>query len=202
MIPNLTEAIVSIPENSAFRNFKSPLTFNIMRRQSMKKFLLVGVVLITFSSLSGAAFGAGYGGSGCGPGSLVAGTAPGAMQLIGVTTNAILSPTQYSAITSGFSNCNPQGLVKLEREREMFAQSNYSSLVREMAVGEGENLRTLAGMYGCSEESHEVFNSLVQENFEHIIRSEGTTSGQMLDSIENELAAHAVLSRSCSGVIG
>jgi hypothetical protein len=168
----------------------------------MKKLLMVGAVLVSFISLSSAALAAGYGGSGCGPGSLVAGTAPGAIQLIGVTTNVILSPTQYSAISSGFSNCNPQGLVKLEKEREMFAQTNYSSLVREMAVGNGENLRALAGMYGCSKESYGEFNSMVQENFEHIIQSEGTTPDQMLISIENEMAGHVVLSKSCSGVIG
>jgi hypothetical protein len=168
----------------------------------MKRLLMMGAVLVTFISLSGSVFAAGYGGSGCGPGSLVAGTSPGAIQLVGVTTNVILSPTQYSAISTGFSNCNPQGLVKVEKEREIFAQSNYSSLVREMAVGEGENLETLAGMYGCSKESYGEFNSMVQKNFENIIQSEGTTPGQMLTSIENEMAGHTVLSKSCSIDIG
>ena len=119
----------------------------------MKKLLAVGVVLVTSIALSGAALASGYGGSGCGPGSLIAGNSPGAMQLVGVSTNTILKPIQMSAISSGFSNCNPQGLVQLEKEREMFAQSNYSSLVREMAAGEGENLSTLAGMYGCSQKT-------------------------------------------------
>jgi Protein of unknown function (DUF3015) len=169
----------------------------------MKKLLMVGVVLVTFLNFSGAAFAAGYGGSGCGPGSLVAGTAPGGTQLVGVTMNStIFKPTQMSAISTGFSNCNPQGLVKLEKEREVFAQSNYSSLVREMAEGKGENLSTLAGMYGCSQESYGEFNSMVQENFEHIVQSESTTSNQMLDSIENKMADHAVLSKSCSAAIG
>jgi hypothetical protein len=168
----------------------------------MKKLLMAGAVLVSFISISNATLAAGYGGSGCGPGSLVAGTAPGAIQLIGVTTNVVLSPTQYSAITSGFSNCNPQGLVKLEKEREMFAQTNFSSLVREMAIGEGENLRTLAGMYGCSKESYGEFNSMVQENFGHIVQNEGTTPDQMLISLENEMAGHVTLSKSCSGTIG
>jgi len=168
----------------------------------MKKLLMAGAVLVTFITLSGPAFAAGYGGSGCGPGSLVAGTTPGAMQLLGVSTNSTFSPTQYSAITSGFSNCNPQGLVKLEKEREMFAQSNYSSLVREMAVGEGENLSTLAGMYGCSQESYGEFTSMIQKNFGHIVQNESTTSHQMLVSLENEMAGHAVLSKSCSDMIG
>jgi hypothetical protein len=168
----------------------------------MKKLLMVGVVFVTFITLSGAAFASGYGGSGCGPGSLVAGNSPGAIQLVGVSTNTTFKPTQMSAITSGFSNCNPQGLVKLEKEREMFAQSNYSSLAREMAVGEGENLNTLASLYGCSQESYGEFNSMVQKNFEHIIQNENISSNEMLVSLENEMAGHAVLSKSCTGVIG
>jgi len=168
----------------------------------MKKILMMGLAFVTFTSLSGTAFAAGYGGSGCGPGSLVAGTAPGAMQLVGVSTNSTLKPTQLSAITSGFSNCNPQGLVKLEKEREMFAQSNYSSLVREMANGKGENLDTLAGMYGCPKESYGEFTSMAQENFEDIVQNENTSSNEMLVSLEDEMADHAVLSKSCSGVIG
>ena len=168
----------------------------------MKKLLMMSITLATLISFSSAAFAAGYGGSGCGPGSLVAGTSPGAIQLVGVTTNVILQPTQYSAITSGFSNCNPQGLVKLDKEREMFAQTNYSSLVREMAAGEGENLSTLASMYGCSKKSHGEFNYMVQKNFEHLVQSERTTPDQMLVSLENEMASHTVLSKSCSGMIG
>ena len=84
----------------------------------------------------------------------------------------------------------------------MFAQSNYSSLVREMAVGEGENLSTLAGMDGCSQESYGEFTSMIQKNFGHIVQSESTTSHQMLVSLENEMAGHAVLSKSCSDMIG
>ena len=71
-----------------------------MGRQSMKKLLMMSITLVALISLSSAAFAAGYGGSGCGPGSLVADTSPGAIQLVGVTTNVILQPTQYSAITS------------------------------------------------------------------------------------------------------
>jgi hypothetical protein len=167
----------------------------------MKKLLMVGVVFVAFITHSGAAFAAGYGGSGCGPGSLVAGTAPGPMQLVGVSTNTTFKPTQLSAISSGFSNCNPQGLVKLGKEREVFAQANYSSLVREMAEGKGENLNTLASLYGCSHEFYGEFSSLVQENFAHIVQSENTSSNQMLVSLESKMAGHALLLQSCTGVI-
>ena len=84
----------------------------------------------------------------------------------------------------------------------MFAEQNYSTLVKEMAMGEGENLDTLAGLYGCSQDSHGAFGSLVQENFANIVKSDSTTSQEMLSSLNSELAGHAVLSQSCTGIIG
>ncbi|NNE12716.1 MAG: DUF3015 family protein, partial [Ilumatobacter sp.] len=40
------------------------------------------------------------------------------------TTNGTFG-TQTFGITTGTSNCNPAGLVKLEKEREEFAMKNY-----------------------------------------------------------------------------
>jgi len=168
----------------------------------MKKLLLLGIVFMTSVIVSGTAFAAGYGAAGCGPGSLVAGSEPGAMQLVGVTTNGTSKSTQTTAITMGTSNCNPQGLVKLEKEREVYAQSNYSSLVKEMAMGQGEHLNTLAGLYGCSEDSYGTFQSMVQKNFEEIILDDHTTSREMLISIEGRMGSDTVLSNSCTGIIG
>ena len=37
----------------------------------------------------------------------------------------------------------------MSKEREVFAQENYTSLVKEMAQGKGENLYTLASLYQC-----------------------------------------------------
>ena len=166
----------------------------------MKKLVMVGALVLSLVSFSGSAFAAGYGDAGCGLGSIVFGNEQGAVQVIAATLNG--TGVQTFGITTGTSNCNPAGLVKLEKEREEFAMKNYSTLVKEMAMGEGENLDTLASLYGCSQDSHADFGSLTQENFSHIVKSDSTTSQEMLSSLKSEISGHAVLSKSCSGIIG
>lgn len=167
----------------------------------MKKLLVMGALVLSLVSFSGSAFAAGYGDAGCGLGSIVFGNEQGAVQVLASTTNNTFG-TQTFGITTGTSNCNPAGLVMLEKEREEFAMKNYPTLVKEMAMGEGENLDTLASLYGCSQDSHADFGSLVQENFGHIVKSDSTTSQEMLSSLQSELSGHTVLSKSCSGIVG
>jgi hypothetical protein len=69
-------------------------------------------------------------------------------------------------------------------------------------MGEGENLDTLASLYGCSENSHADFGSLAQENFSNIVKSESTTTQEMLSSLKSEMAGNATLSKSCTGITG
>ena len=167
----------------------------------MKKLILMGTLVLSLVSFSGSAFAAGYADAGCGLGSLIFGSEQGGVQVLSATTNATFG-SQTFGITTGTSNCNPAGLVKLEKEREEFAEKNYPSLVKEMAKGEGENLETLASLYGCSQDSHADFGSLVQENFSDIVKSDATTSQEMLSSLNSEITGNTVLSKSCSGIAG
>ncbi len=168
----------------------------------MKKLLMVSVLVLSLVSVTGSAIAAsGYGDGGCGLGSIVFGNEPGAVQILASTTNGTVG-SQTFGITTGTSNCNPAGLVKLEREREVFAEQNYSTLVKEMAMGEGESLDTLASLYGCSQVSLSDFGSMTQDNFGSIVQSDSTTSEEMLSSLEQKIADHAVLSQSCTGTIG
>jgi len=166
----------------------------------MKKLLMMGALVLSLVSFSGSALAAGFGDAGCGLGSIVFGNEQGAVQVLASTTNG--TGIQTFGITTGTSNCNPAGLVKLEKEREEFAEKNYPSLVKEMAMGKGENLDTLASLYGCSQDSHADFGSLVQENFGNIVKSDSTSSQEMLSSLKSEMSGHAVLSKSCSAIIG
>ena len=167
----------------------------------MKKLIMVGALVLSLVSFSGSAFAAGYGDGGCGLGSIVFGNEQGGVQVLASTTNGTFW-SQTFGITTGTSNCNPAGLVKLEMEREEFAEKNYPTLVKEMAMGEGENLETLASLYGCSQDSHADFGSLVQENFSTIVKSDSTSSQEMLSSLNSEMSGHDVLSKSCVGIIG
>lgn len=163
----------------------------------MKKLIMTGALVLSLVSFSGSALAAGYADAGCGLGSIVFGNQQGGVQVLAATTNGTFG-SQTFGITTGTSNCNPAGLVMLEKEREEFAQKNYSTLVKEMAMGEGENLDTLASLYGCSQNSHADFGSMVQTNFSQIVKSDSTTSHEMLNSLQSEISGHAGLSKSCT----
>ncbi len=169
----------------------------------MKKYLLGSAVLFALVAFSGTAIAhpAGYGDAGCGPGSLKFGKKRDGAQLLA----AIADPTgsmHSTAITFGTSNCGADKLTRRRQERETFASINYNSLVKEMAAGKGENLDNLASMYGCSRDTYGDFGTVAQENFSTIVKDQDTSTKDMLGSLEQQISGHAVLSKTCTGVIG
>jgi hypothetical protein len=142
-------------------------------------------------------FAAGYGSAGCGLGSMVMGSGDGIGQVFAATTNGT-SGSQTFGITSGTSNCDEGGLIKSSKEREVFATENFTSLIKEMAQGRGENLHTLASLYQCQAGAHQEFGSMVQEKFDQLIASEQTTPIELLNHLEAQLDQHPSLSKSCS----
>ncbi len=145
-------------------------------------------------------FSAGYGAAGCGLGSIVFGSEPGAKQILAATTNGTFG-SQTFGISSGTSNCGDHGLVDLSKEREVFAQQNYTSLVKEMAQGEGENLYTLASLYQCPTETHQQFGGMTQEKFDHLLVNEQTTPTELLVLIEEQMARHPKLASACNTTV-
>jgi Protein of unknown function (DUF3015) len=142
-------------------------------------------------------FAAGYGPAGCGLGSMVVGSKPGGEQVLAATTNGTFG-SQTFGITFGTSNCGDNGLINLTKEREVFAQENYTSLIKEMAQGKGENLNTLASLYQCPASSQQEFGAMVQEKFDSLVMSDQTTSTELLSHLENQLNRHPTLAKSCN----
>ncbi len=169
----------------------------------MKKYLLGSAVLFVLVAFSSTAIAhpAGYGDAGCGPGSLIFGTKRDGAQLLAAMVDPFGS-SHSTAITFGTSNCGKDKLTRKQQERETFASVNYNSLVKEMAAGQGENLDNLASMYGCSQDSYGDFGSVAQENFSTIVKDQNTSTKDMLGSLEQQISGHAVLSKTCTGVIG
>ena len=172
----------------------------------MKKYLIGSAIFFTLVAFSGTAFAhsAGYGEAGCGPGSLYMGKKRDGAQLLAATINnsSGYGSIHSTAITFGTSNCGADKLTRNQRERENFASINYNSLVKEMAAGKGENLDNLASMYGCAQDSFGDFGTIAQENFGIIVKDENTSTKDMLGSLEQQISGHAVLSKTCTGVIG
>jgi hypothetical protein len=172
-----------------------PIT-NLFGENNMGRYSRIAVAASLFL-LPVSVFAAGYGPAGCGLGSMVVGSKPGAEQILAATTNGTFG-SQTLGITFGTSNCGDNGLINISKEREVFVQENYTSLIKEMAQGEGENLNTLASLYQCPAASHKEFGAMVQDKFDNLVASDQTTSTELLGRLENQLTRHPTLANSCN----
>lgn len=140
---------------------------------------------------------AGYGTAGCGLGSMIIGSDRGPEQIFAATTNGTFG-SQTFGMTFGTSNCGDHGLINISKEREVFAAENYTSLVKEMAQGGGENLNILASMYQCPASEYQAFGAMTQEKFNNLVAGAQTTPDELLSQLEIQLSQHNSLSKSCT----
>jgi hypothetical protein len=112
---------------------------------------------------------------GCGWGSkLFDGQSGIAPQVLAITTNGT-SGNQTFGISSGTSGCSQDGAVKSAWKTAMFMDGNRDRLARDMSVGNGETLDSLAHLIGVRDEDRAAFGRLMQENVSVIFPSDGTT---------------------------
>lgn len=155
------------------------------------------VALLFTLTIASSALAAGYGAAGCGWGGKEIGKKDDILAQLGATVlNGVLS-NQSFAITSGTSGCGKSGLVMAENEQNVFVEHNYTSLAKEMATGEGENLNTLAGLMGCSADQTEHFAVFTKDNYNTIFKNEQGNPSEMLASLKEGLSGDPVLAASC-----
>ena len=131
---------------------------------------------------------------GCGWGSkLMAGNQGIAPQVLAVTTNGTFG-NQTFGITSGTSGCTQNGVVSSNWKTAMFIDSNMNKLARDMSVGQGEALDSLASLIGVSNSDKEVFSNTVKNNFGEIFSSSDITSEQVAANLKAVLASSNSLS--------
>src|SRR5919109_4776775 len=80
-----------------------------------------------------------------------------APQVLAVTTNGT-SGNQTFGITSGTSGCTQDGAVKSNWRTALFIDGNRDALARDMSVGSGETLDSLAHLLGVQEQDRVAFN--------------------------------------------
>lgn len=131
--------------------------------------------------------------TGCGLGTTLwegqSGIAP---QILAVTTNGTLG-NQTFGITFGTLGCRQDGVV--QSPVAMFTGSNMDRLAREMSIGEGEALETLAELLGIDAAHRGAFYQATRTHFSDIFPATDITAEQMLDSLQNVMAQDAVLAR-------
>lgn len=101
-------------------------------------------------------------------------------QVLQATTNGT-SGNQTFGITSGTLGCEkPASFASNERLID-FASANLDTLARDIAMGQGESLDTLAELMEISD--RDQFASTLQQNFDQIFVSGTETSAQVIDRI-------------------
>ena len=140
----------------------------------MKK-VLVGVVAVATL-----AFGGVNSQTGCGLGSQIINNDSSAVMLaLQATTNGT-SGNQTFGITSGTSGCQKTKLVMNDRAAE-FVAANMDQLSREIAVGQGESVDTLAELLGATDKS--AFALALQSNYNSIYASHKAQMAVVLDNV-------------------
>ncbi|MEK8015505.1 MAG: DUF3015 family protein [Candidatus Parabeggiatoa sp.] len=161
----------------------------------MKKIILTAVAM---AALPIASVIAAPNNVGCGLGSMIwegqSGVIP---QILAVTTNHTILANQVFGISSGTLGCARNGVVSLPMPHRIaqFTGDNLEKLARDMAVGDGESLNSLATLWEVETQDKPAFFKATQTHFAQIFPNENVTSKDVLLSLNNVLAADPALKR-------
>ncbi|MEA1983019.1 MAG: DUF3015 family protein [Campylobacterota bacterium] len=119
--------------------------------------------------------------TGCGLGAVIIKDDSTAIMLaLQATTNTAISGNQTFGITSGTLGCKKTKLVMNERAQE-FVASNMDILAKEISVGHGESLDTLAELLEVKDTA--AFTASLQANYNSIYTSQKVEMSDVLDNI-------------------
>jgi hypothetical protein len=136
-----------------------------------------------------------YGLAGCGLGSVFFGK--GGAQSSAATTNGLMY-NQMFGITSGTSNCVPSGKGSAldERDQEDFFVTNFASLSKDVAKGEGETVVAFASILGCTPAVAPSVGTTLRDGYDSIFSQPGAVAA--FDAARDTLRADAALSAQCA----
>jgi hypothetical protein len=102
---------------------------------------------------------------------------------------------QTFGVSSGTSGCTQDGAVRSTWKTAMFIDGNKERLARDMSVGEGEALDSLAHLLGVEPVDRAAFNRIARDNMERIFPSENAGTEQVLSNLRAVLMRDAKLAR-------
>src|SRR6266581_9461155 len=136
---------------------------------------------------------------GCGWGSKLFDGQSGVLpQSLGATTNG-WSPNTFS-ITTGTSGCTQDGAVRSTWKTAMFIDGNKERLARDMSIGNGETLDSLAHLIGVRDEHRAAFNRVVQENLSRIFPSDKAATEQIVVALKQVLSSERELAQYAASI--
>jgi hypothetical protein len=156
----------------------------------MKKVILAVLTLMA----SGAVMAAGENNVGsCGPGSKLFEGQSGIMpQVLAATTNNTVG-IQTFGVTTGTSGCTSDGTVKSNWKTALFIEGNKERLARDMSIGHGETLASLASLIGVRDEHRATFFRTAKDNFERIFAVDNVSGEQIRMALKRVLAESSEL---------
>ncbi len=149
----------------------------------MKKVLLISTVL--FLMASGAAFAAGAprDNCGCGLGTLLFEGKDGLVQqILAATTNASFG-NQTFGISSGTLGCNQPAKWASNEQLNNFVAENMDNLAKDVAMGQGEYVDTLAGLMDVPGSKRAEFSKMLQDNFSNIFTEASVSHADVIENI-------------------
>ncbi|SER04072.1 Protein of unknown function [Solimonas aquatica] len=133
--------------------------------------------------------------AGCGVGThLMAGQTGVMSKLLATYTNGILGNGTFG-ISSGTLGCNGRDAVT-EGAKFTFLSSNLDQLSTEAAIGSGESLSTLAGIYGITDaKDRALFYAMLKNNYTKIFDRADVSSNEIAERVEALMGADQHLAR-------
>jgi hypothetical protein len=113
--------------------------------------------------------------------------------LAGITNGT--SGNQTFGVSSGTSGCTQDGVVRSTWKTAMFIDGNKERLARDMSVGEGEALDSLAHLLGVDAADRAAFGRLARDNMPRIFPSEQAGTNEILSALHKALMSDAKLAR-------
>jgi len=120
-------------------------------------------------------------------------------QVLAVTTNGT-SGNQTFGITTGTSGCTQDGAVRSTWKTAMFIDGNKERLARDMSIGNGETLDSLAHLIGVRDEHRAAFNRVVQENLSRIFPSDKAATEQIVVALKQVLSSERELAQYAASI--
>jgi hypothetical protein len=117
-----------------------------------------------------------------------------APQVLAVTTNGT-SGNQTFGITSGTSGCTQDGAVRSTWRTAMFIDGNKERLARDMSVGSGEALDSLAHLLGIDAQDLAAFSRVARDNMQRIFPRDNAGTEEIVAALREVLRSDAQLAR-------
>ncbi len=152
----------------------------------MRKLFVLGVTSLCFMMVTGVAFaGQAKDNCGCGLGTVLwQDNADDSVffQTLQVTTNGTFANMLFG-ITSGTLECEQPAKFAATEQLMEFASGNMDNLARDIAMGQGESLDTLAELMEVPDQSRGQFYAQLQDNFGDIFITGDENAAVILDRI-------------------